>query len=346
MIQLSVLLVMFVSVYSVRKSSGCGKENTFKPEELTFNVLSVNDSNGLTAVREYVYWLPSSYSSDVPWPLYFWYHGQYGSAKITAEARKNDATIGIFPQGMNDKSGKVCGSGWNTGPMGHDKQTCDFVSWIQSCCYASCREINVCTGNGAEANCGWTTCYDDGQFFADIYDNLTEELCIDLDRVYVGGFSNGAMLTHYLYSRFPRKFHAVLPANGLPLIGHLDVPEALKGVSMLMFNSRGDTLIPQAGGFAYGWDYESADKVLTNWADVNDCDEHYTDVKTPYDGGDENFSCVEWERCSSGGRVMHCNYDGIHTTWPDEGDAVIMWFLNQLGMLNVTKVQYVNESFL
>jgi len=321
---------LLLSVSGMKRSSGCGKENTFKIEELSLKKLNVTDSNYLEVTREFLYRIPSSYNAEVAIPLFFHYHSQFSHANITAAQWKDDSVISIFPQGMDDRSDKRCGTGWNTGPSGHDDNTCDFVAWIQTCCYASCLDIGACTGDGRKANCGWATCYDDGQFFSDIYDMMTDALCIDLDHVFIEGFSNGGMLTHNLYSRFPSKFRAVFPANSLPLEGYLDVPEALQGTSIFMTNARADNYIPEAGGYGFGWYYVSAEAVLLEWARVNDCNLISRRVQTPYDGGEKDLACVEWENCSGGTRVMHCNYDGGHATRPEEWEALTMWFVEEL----------------
>lgn len=319
------------SVSGMERSSGCGKENTYNIEQLSLKNINVTDSNQLEATREFLYRIPSNYIADVAMPLFFHYHGQFLHANFTAGEWKGNSVISIFPQGMDDSSGKRCGTGWNTGPSGHDDNTCNFVAWAQTCCYASCLEIGACTGDGRKANCGWSTCYDDGQFFSDMYEMITDALCIDLDRVFIEGFSNGGMLTHNLYSRFPTKFRAVFPANSLPLRGYINVPEALKGTSIFMTNARGDNYIPQAGGFGFGWYYASAEAVLLEFARVNDCNLISRRVQTPYDGGLKDLACVEWENCSGETRVMHCNHDGGHAGRPEDWEALTMWFVGELG---------------
>ena len=55
-------------------------------------------------------------------------------------------------------------------------------------------------------------------------------------------------MTHYLASNFPTTFAAVAPIYGLPLRGRMDVPAALKNVSLMQIHDRWDTVIPILGG--------------------------------------------------------------------------------------------------
>ena len=91
------------------------------------------------------------------------FHGQYGIALEEAQdtkyhhvAEKNDFIV-VYPQGMGDGN---CGTGWNVG-SGYQEGTCNFISFRHTCCYDSCKKLNLCTGDGKNAKCGWSTCYDD-----------------------------------------------------------------------------------------------------------------------------------------------------------------------------------------
>ena len=51
---------------------------------------------------------------------------------------------------------------------------------------------------GEPTPCNWASCHDDLGFIARMLDRLEEELCLDLDRVYATGMSNGGMFVHRL----------------------------------------------------------------------------------------------------------------------------------------------------
>jgi poly(3-hydroxybutyrate) depolymerase len=57
----------------------------------------------------------------------------------------------------------------------------------------------VCSGDGADANCGWATCEPDTDFVMDMIAQLQEELCVG--EIWLAGGSNGGMMTHGLYGQ-------------------------------------------------------------------------------------------------------------------------------------------------
>ena len=122
-----------------------------------------------------------------------------------------------------------------------------------------------------------------------------------------------------------------MPVYGLPLKNHLDVPDALKGTSILSMHDRSDTVIPWGGGEAGGWEYESGKAVADSWAKVHNCElAASVPVKTPYDGGAKNVACQWYGKCAddeyADGTVMFRLYDGHHGDWPAEGTDLAMWF--------------------
>jgi len=255
------------------------------------------------------------------------------SCKYTSVGEEN-GFVSLYPQGLGKaKGGEVnatsanCGTGWNVGAMAHDSNTCDDSAY--SCCYASCKSEGICTGDGGKtAACGWTTCYDDERFVANMLASVESELCIDLDAVFVTGGSNGGMMTHNMYSVMPETFRAVMPVFGLPLIGHIDVPTELRNTSILLLHDRSDTVIPVDGGWADGWQYESADDTLATWAELHGCASKQTATTTPYDGGNVNLACTEYASCASGHTVMKCMYDGHHGSWFANEEKLTWWFFS------------------
>jgi poly(3-hydroxybutyrate) depolymerase len=97
----------------------------------------------------------------------------------------------------------------------------------------------------------------------------------------------------------------------------------LNKTSIFHLHDRSDDVIPEAGGFAGGWEYESADSVLEEWAKVHGCEEETTVKKTSYDGGKYNIACVEHAKCASKKSVVKCLYDGHHGSWPDRGELLL-----------------------
>lgn len=285
-------------------SAGCGSATSLPLGALTqHDPITVNGSD---VARHFVHFVPADYAgaSASPLPLQVWAHGQYGHAMQEAKASKfiDYPIVSIYPQGLDDAADADCGTGWNTGPMGHDASTCDKTA--STCCYSSCRTSGACSADSPPAGaadvgaaCGWASCADDTTFVAAMIETIAAEVCIDLDAVLMSGGSNGGMLTHAAYQALPGTFSTVMPVYGLPLQGHNVVPAANARASILLLHDRSDGVIPPAGGYAGGWYYESADDVLGTWAALHGCDAASTDVATAFDGGSTNLACSEWLNC-------------------------------------------------
>lgn len=364
------MMIMTIPCGAMTPSSGCGKDlpSDQAVGTLFHQAMSIKDTaNRLHGTRGYQEYIPTSYDSETPMPIIFYFHGQYSNAKSDAEGAKymevgeKQGFMSVYPQGLgqkkdakianhsdaNDNSlmdlswdeligaesaddgAENCGTGWNTGAMGHDPNTCNSKAKKSgTCCYETCVSLDVCTGDDDDTNCGWSTCFDDTYFFQEALAKITSEVCVDLDAVFLTGASNGGMMTHALYAALPTTFKAVMPVYGSPLVGHIDVPQALEDTWILQLHDRSDHTIPYMGGYAGGWNYESVDDTLSAWAEVHACDLSPVNVTTPYDGGDKNLACTEWPNCSKG-RVMFCLYDGVHGSWPAHEEDLTWWFFSQ-----------------
>ena len=332
--KLTAIALAVASSSALRASSGCGKENT-NPTGALFHHAPLTVATGeLEATRKFVEFIPDGYRASTPMPLMVWLHGQYG--KAIDEARQMDfqryPLVQLYPQGLDDNADANCGTGWDVGPSAHDASTCTAAAYSGTCCYASCRALGDCAGDGAAASCGWATCHDDAAFLEAMLAAVGAELCVDLDAVFLSGGSNGGMMTHYGYRALPAAWRAVMPVYGLPLVGYGGATAANNRTAILALHDRSDEVIPPDGGDGGGWLYESNDAVLGAWAAVHGCDGAPTSVRTAFDGGQKNLACVEWLGCASPGaehRVMKCLYDGGHGSWPQQGEALAWGFFNQ-----------------
>lgn len=289
-----------------------------------------SDPNFSNATRTYVIYVPSTYDSNKAAPLMFWYHGQYGSAIAEAKSSKytklgeEHGLISVYPQGKGDGG---CGTGWNVGSLDPAlKNTC-IQKQASQCCYESCQALKACT-NDEHAQCRWSTCYDDIAFLKDLLHDLSNELCLDDEHLFSSGGSNGGMMQHWIYQNLPGQFVGIVPVYGLPLFGMNGVPTANKNTWIMAMHDRSDTIIPDQGGWAGGWNYASSDEVYGQWAELKGCESTASPVVTPYDGGAKHIACTEWKNCDTG-RVMHCLYDGQHGSWPSEGEDLTWWFWAQ-----------------
>ena len=189
------------------------------PERHTISVGSLQ--------REYVMFVPAlhRFNATQPAPLVLNFHGWTWDGEkhmnnvgmnFVAQAK---GFVAVFPDGMDDnptpldevgftswRSWNAAGSGSSPGPKGPICTGGDTMY-----CYDSCR--NRSRGCDAQG-CDWTTCADDRGFVSALLDTLEQHLCIDLNRVFVTGFSNGGLFTYQLAMSLSDRIAAVAAVAG------------------------------------------------------------------------------------------------------------------------------------
>ena len=164
---------------------------------------------------------------------------------------------------------------------------------------------------------------------------LGDQLCLDLDQVFVTGESNGGMMSHRLARAMPSTFAAVLPIYGLPLRGTAaaePLPANLSETSFLQLFDRWDNVIPPDGQLSsQGWYYDTVNETVKQWVDLHGCDAAATNMTTPFDGGARRLECVQHEGCDSGRLVALCWFDGLHGNWLEDAilENLSWWFVQQ-----------------
>eukprot|EP00811_Abedinium_folium_P036618 NODE_9310_length_1433_cov_2.707504.p1 GENE.NODE_9310_length_1433_cov_2.707504~~NODE_9310_length_1433_cov_2.707504.p1 ORF type:complete len:395 (+),score=56.72 NODE_9310_length_1433_cov_2.707504:79-1185(+) len=339
-LRLAFVLVFPSFCADVRPSTGCARPNPDRPAvgviKYNMTVLDFEPVFRSYEVQRYT-------SSSVPAPLLFSFHGQSGNGDgqrtghFFSDFVGSEGLIGIFPDGMDDADAlNDQGTTWNTGSAGSaGNSTClpDGVG-DQGGCYNSCRKLGLC------GRCNWNTCYDDVLFVKLILQTISSLYCVDLNRVYAHGESNGAMFVQHLVRELPGTFAAVAPWFGTPLISFLNGNnsqlivhlETLRGTGYLALHGRQDVTIPPMGGVTSdGWIYEPERQATGVWAAVNGCGMDREPMMTPWDGRGKAFGCMEHPHCTSGAQVISCMYDGVHGDWPQgkDGDNITMWFFLQ-----------------
>jgi polyhydroxybutyrate depolymerase len=143
---------------------------------------------------------------------------------------------------------------------------------------------------------------DDVGYVAALLDKLETELCVDPDRVFAMGMSNGGYLSHTLGCRMADRIAAIGPVAGLLLESTC---EPARPVPTMMVNGTADTL-SQYQYVASGVDF---------WTANNGC----TTTMQTYQHGDA--TCVTHGGCDAGADVVLCTIaDGGHQ-WPG-GDTL------------------------
>ncbi|MGH7594780.1 MAG: T9SS type A sorting domain-containing protein [bacterium] len=188
--------------------------------------------------RSYLLHVPPSYDGNPPVPLGIALHEFSGSAAsfqtITAFSAKANAE-GFIVVYPNGISGSWTGGG---------------------CCGAA-----------------MTNNLDDAGFINALIDTLAGQYHIDLTRIFVAGFSNGAILAYRLAAELSHKIAAISAVAG-PMM--LDKVNPSRPVPIMHFHALNDAVIPYNGGNASGFVFPSVMSVLDFWINRNQCDPNST----------------------------------------------------------------------
>jgi polyhydroxybutyrate depolymerase len=299
-----------------RGSAGCGTVPPVTPGKSARFTLRVGELD-----REYRVHLPPDYDSRRPVSLVLDFHGYTGDAAgeelhtgLSAHADRHGYVV-VYPQ--------------STGFLAEDGQA--ITSWNDLAGSASPGpEGPICSEDarkyphppecGAPTPCNWASCHDDLGFVEKMLDRLEETLCVDRDRVYATGMSNGGMFVHRLGCAMPERFAAIAPVGGTLARGFNCAPGRSTPLSLMnVYGSRDDYVSQRGGVSSDGYSYTSAEDVMRRWAGPGsqDCDRAATRYPTSLDGT-LDFACTQRARCSSGAEVVHCTWNGAHE-WPGAG---------------------------
>lgn len=140
---------------------------------------------------------------------------------------------------------------------------------------------------------------DDVGFTLDMLDYVSDNYCIDVDRVHSTGFSNGGFMSNRLACELPDVFASIAPVSGL--IGVPCNPDRVVPVHQ----SQGvqDVLV---------W-YPRAVKDNRKWAEINGCEDQSI---VYYEAGD--VTCSFYPHCEAPAEVEFCATKGVGHAWVDE----------------------------
>jgi polyhydroxybutyrate depolymerase len=310
-----VLLLVWVLVLdkvdtTTQLSEGCGKAPLTIPGET--EVLSMMVDN---LEREYRLHLPSDYDQNTSTSLvlaFHWYSGNAQSMEsLTWISRYADENgyIAVYPQSTSFESANGPVTSWNdlscNASSGPDGLTCsERFGWPFP---PEC---------GEPTDCVWCTCFDDLAFVDQLLDELEYNLCIDRDRVYATGISNGAMLAHRLGCDMADRFAAIAPIAGTLAKGFNCAPDASASLSIMHIHGNHDGIVPTDGSESDdGFFFVPVVDVLDLWASTasQSCDDIETAYPTSRDGM-RQLECTQRANCTTGAEVVSCFYDGDHTS--------------------------------
>ncbi len=135
---------------------------------------------------------------------------------------------------------------------------------------------------------------DDVGFLTALLDDLSERLCVDPDRVYSTGMSNGAGMTTTLGCELGDRLAAIAPVSGVNLSGLCpgDLP-----MPVLAIHGDADQMVPVEGQTLAGFELgnPSVPERMAQWAERNGCDP----AATP-DAPAEGVTRLTWPDCVPG----------------------------------------------
>ena len=222
--------------------------------------------------------VPASYDPSERTPLVLNFHGYAMNAgwqaEVTSYEQKADAEgfVVVHAEGL----GVI--QGWNAGD---------------------------CCGTAASSDA------DDVGFVSALLDRLEDELCIDADRIYASGFSNGGFLSHRLACEIAPRLAAIASVSG---VMGIDDCSPGRPMPVIAFHGTSDNTVPYNGSNALG--FESVAQTMEGWRVRNGCSEQVTDT---YAAGDAR--CERFVSCELDADVELCTLDGGGHQWPG-GQAI------------------------
>ncbi len=300
-----------------RASAGCGAEAPTSAGESVALTIRVGELE-----RDYRLHLPAGYDPGTAVPLVLVFHGYTG----TAERLENE--YASFSRHADDHSYAVAypqATGFEVGGS-------VITSWNDLACNASpSPEGSICTEDaddyptppecGEPRECDWCSCYDDVGFVAALLDEIEGTVCVELDRVYATGISNGGMFVHRLGCDLPDRFAAIAPVAGTIARGFNCAPGGNPPISMINFYGTRDRTVPFDGTPASdGFLYTPTSQVMAAWAgpESQRCRSDDNPYPTSRDGL-QGLECIQRANCATGAEVVDCAWDGGHD-WPRKGE--------------------------
>lgn len=217
--------------------------------------------------------VPTGYDPSVPTPVVLAFHGYTLNGQVMmdqahlVDAADAEGFILIAPDG----TGALLG--WNAG----------------SCC-------------GTAASSGT----DDVGLVGAILDRIEADACVDADRVYATGFSNGGFLSHRLGCELADRIAAIAPVSGV-----IGIPSCAPARPMPVLHVHGTSdLVVAYDNSVFG--YLSVEDTIAGWAERDGCPAAApTEVFAMGDA-----TCVSHTGCAGGAEVQLCTIDGGGHQWP------------------------------
>jgi len=252
------------------------------------------ESDGI--LRDYLLYIPESYTGDDPVPLVFVLHGGGGDAsgmvKLT-RGRFNELSeahhfIVVYPEGV-DKH-------WNDGRTGDIR-------------------------NASHA--------DDVGYISALIDDLSAHYNIDSNKIFSTGISNGGLMSYRLACELSDRIAGIAPVAANLSVDLSEICKPDNTTDIFMILGTDDRLMPYDGGNIEVLGIErgiilSGDETLKFWTDNFYCTDEFSTVEypntAPLDG--THITEVRYDVCNDDTRVNFMTIHGGGHTWAG-GDSYL-----------------------
>ena len=236
-----IFVVIFLLLISCSKSEFDYKTKDKYSDFGLFEGVSTNfiEHSGLN--REYLSYIPPNIDNRENLPVIFNFHGYQGQAEQffnqtdLVEIADNNGVVLVYPQGSNLPVGA---SHWNAAPS--SSSSTSFVNKSST---------------------------DDIGFFKTLLDEINQNNIIDLNRVYVIGYSNGGMFSHFLACNTENIIAAVGDVAGTMLNETFNSCNPSSPIPILKIHGTSDRVVGY-NGYNEG-EFKSVEEVLDFWKSNN-----------------------------------------------------------------------------
>lgn len=255
-------------------SEGCGTAGAY---ESGTTASQIQFGSGSRTFRIHV---PPGYDPNAPLPVLLMFHGGGGSGRQFEEASADmdliadrDGFVTVYPDGTGTLRT------WNGG----------------GCC-----------GTAANQN------IDDVGFVRALLDHVETSLCVDRNRVFASGMSNGAILSQRLACELADRLAAIAPVAGTDLTSSCS---PVRPIAVMHTHGTADGHVPWGGGEGcgptVGVDFTSVPETLERWRTRNGCSTTKVVSLTQGDG-----RCETYQGCAMGADVTLCAVQEGGHSWP------------------------------
>jgi len=281
-------------------TTGCGHASPVQAGVSANITIAVNpaESEG-KSTRTFLLHLPKQYDDTKPLAVILAFHGHGGSA-VGMEAGAGFSALAdqqhflaVYPQGLNEQFTNI-----------------SFWADIGQIDYG----IN------------------DVEYVSDLLNYLQRTFCVDAQRIYATGFSNGGGMTTLLACRLAGRIAAFAPMSG----DHFAIPGGChpgRPVPILYTHGTADPIVPYNGsppGKNPDWPVPPVLQYLQTWAARDGCSSGPTIfLRQAGKSGQPGVTGIRWTGCQGNVRIVHYRIDGGGHSWPPKIEehtmAQVMW---------------------